>query len=248
MWLYPETHSEIESEWGKADMERPKRPYSIHSRPTKKKNRRIYYAVFRNETGAYGTAMSTGSTRRDDAVRWCEARLKEVRDRSEKVTLAEYAEGFWRTDAPFAQDRAAHGRAVSNGYLDISEGYARKHLLPKWGSRQLRELTTKAIDDWVVELHRRAELAPATINKILQCLRTIFDRAVIEGFIAENPAAPVRPVRAVRPERKVLTLGRPQGSSPPRNSGTTTVSTPSTYWPPLQQCGWARSGPFGWRT
>jgi hypothetical protein len=186
-------------------MERPKHPYSIHSRPTTKQNRRIYYACFRDETGVYGTAASTGCTRRDDAVRWSEARLKETRDRSEKVTLTEYAHGFWRTDAPFAQDRAAHGRAVSNGHLDISEGYTRKHLLPKWGSLQLRDLGAKAIDEWVVELHRRAELAPATINKILQCLRTILDRAVVDGHLSNNPASLVKPVRVPSPDREVLT-------------------------------------------
>jgi hypothetical protein len=43
-------------------MERPKSPYSIHSRPTKRRNRSIYYAQFRDETGACGAAVSTGCT------------------------------------------------------------------------------------------------------------------------------------------------------------------------------------------
>ena len=53
-------------------MERPKRPYSIYSRPTKKRNHSIYYALFRNEAGAYTSAISTGCTRRDEAIRWAE--------------------------------------------------------------------------------------------------------------------------------------------------------------------------------
>ena len=59
-------------------MERPKSPYSIHSRSTKRRNRSVYYAQFRDETGAYGTAVSTGCTRRDDAVRWCETLLTSI--------------------------------------------------------------------------------------------------------------------------------------------------------------------------
>lgn len=138
-------------------------------------------------------------------MRWCEARLRKAHERETNITLAEYAEGFWRPDAPFALDRAAHGRAVTNGYLDISEGYTRKHLLPKWGSLELRDLSVKAIDEWIVELHRCAVLAPATINKILQCLRTILDRAVVDGCLSDNPASLVKPVRVPRSEREILT-------------------------------------------
>jgi len=88
------------------DMERRKRPYSIHKRPAVN-HRHIYYARFRDETGACLTAVSTGCTRIDDAVRWCESHLAtEGRD---NITLAEYARGFWEPSAPFATDRAAHG-------------------------------------------------------------------------------------------------------------------------------------------
>jgi len=83
-------------------MERLKRPYSLHSRPTKRKNRRIFYALFRDENGTYRTsAISTGCTRHDDAVRWCEAKLRKVLDGRTSITLSEYAEGFWMPAARF---------------------------------------------------------------------------------------------------------------------------------------------------
>jgi hypothetical protein len=75
-------------------MERPKRPYSLHSRPTKKRNRRIYYVLFRNEAGAYGSAISTGCTRKDDALRWAEHHLELRKVRRESMTFAQYADGF----------------------------------------------------------------------------------------------------------------------------------------------------------
>jgi hypothetical protein len=59
--------------------------------------------------------------RHDDAVRWAESRLAQVQDCRENITLAEYAQGFWRYEAAFAIDRAAHGWAVSWTYLDIAE-------------------------------------------------------------------------------------------------------------------------------
>jgi hypothetical protein len=110
-------------------MERRKRPYSIHKRPAVNHDH-IYYAKFRNEAGAYRTAVSTGCTRIDDAVRWCEAHLRKATEKKENITLAEYATGFWAPTAPFATDRAAHGRAVSLTHLDIAEGYTRNHSSP----------------------------------------------------------------------------------------------------------------------
>jgi integrase len=186
-------------------MERLKRPYSLQKRPAAK-NRYIYYVKFRDASGAYGTAISSGCTRRDEALLWAEGRQTGERERRQNITLAAYVLGFWEPDAPFASDRAAHGRAVCLTHLDIAEGYTRNHLLPRWGGWRLRDITAKKVDDWVVELHREGELAPATINKLLQTLRTILDRAVLDGWLPENPARNARPVRATRPGRSILSV------------------------------------------
>ena len=106
--------------------------------------------------------------------------------------------------APFAVDRAAHGRAVSNGYLDAAESYTRVHVLPAWGTWRLQDFTTRRLDSWVIDLHRCGELAPATINKIVQALRTILERAVDGRWITENPADHVKSVRVRHPERRSL--------------------------------------------
>ena len=186
-------------------MGRPRRPYSLHTRPRSKKNPRpVWYAQFRDETGQYSSAVSTGCTRHDDAVRWCEQQLKRQGERREAITFATYVKGFWDQNAPFATDRAAHGRGVSNGYLDIAEGYTRNHLLPVWGKERLRDLSAKRLDAWLVELFRSGELAPATINKLLQTLRTILERAVLDGWIEENPADHVKSIRVPSLNRSIL--------------------------------------------
>lgn len=75
-------------------MERPKRPYSLHARPTtSNRNRPMYYVVFRDETGAYGSAISTGCTRKDDAVRWSESELWRRKEQRESITFAQQACG-----------------------------------------------------------------------------------------------------------------------------------------------------------
>lgn len=163
---------------------------------------------FRDESGAYRTAVSSGCTRRDDAVRWAESHLAQEQDRKANITLAEYARGFWKPKAAFALDRAAHGRGISRTYLDIAEGYTRNHLLPVWSGRRLRDFSARNLDAWIVTLHRGAALAPATINKLLQTLRTILDQAVLDGWLTDNPARHARPVRVTRHERSILALGK----------------------------------------
>ena len=140
-------------------MERPKRPYSIQKRPTVK-HRHIYYAKFRNEAGRYTTAVSTGCTRMDDAIHWADQRLRQAADKQDNITLSDYARGFWEPAAPFATDRAAH-------------------IIPAWGSERLADISARRPDEWVVEMHCKRDMAPATINKILQTLRAILEHAVL---------------------------------------------------------------------
>ena len=187
-------------------MERRAQPYTIHKRPTSRRNRSIYYAHFRDpKTGRRQSAISTGCTRRDDAVRWCERHLASARDQVEHITFADYAAGFWQPDAAYATARIAHGYSCSKGYLEIAEGNTRNHLIPVWGDTRLSELTPRDLDAWIVALRREGELAPATVNKVLQALRTILEQAVADGWLKENPAAVVKPVRAESTERGILT-------------------------------------------
>ena len=46
--------------------------------------------------------------------------------------------------------------------------------------------------------------APATINKLLQTLRTILERAVLDGWLEENPADHVKSVRVPSHSRSIL--------------------------------------------
>ncbi len=193
-------------------MERRSQPYTVFPRTLAKK--RIYYAQFRDpETGARRSAVSTGCTRADDAVRWCERRLLEEKERAQReadaakhITLAAYASGFWSSTGAYAQSRSARLFSCSKGYLEIAEGNTRNHILPVWGEWRLRDITTGKLDSWIVGLVRAGRLAPATINKILQTLRTILAQAVADGWLTENPAAFVRPVKAAGVERGILTV------------------------------------------
>jgi len=187
-------------------MERRKNPYSIHKRPTKRKNRHVHYARFRDESGKYTSAISTGCFNRDDAVRWCEKRLVERREHKASITLKDFAEGFWKPSGSYAEAKVARGFTLSAGTLYVAKLTTNKHIIPKWGSWLLRDLSAAKLDAWIIQLRKSGELASASINHILQALRTILAQAVSEGFINENPAEFVKPVKLVQVQRGILTF------------------------------------------
>jgi integrase len=174
-----------------------------HDRLTAKKP--TYYCRFRGSDGELLPWVSTGKTARTRAELWAMAKLKEGQVRREHASLAEYAAGFFSTGGRFAQGRADHGFALSNGYLEVAEGLTRNHLLPTWGACRLADLSPGKLDAWVVRLRRDGELAPATVNKLLQTLRTVLAQAVADGLISENPAAYVKPLKAEAAPRGILT-------------------------------------------
>ena len=187
------------------------RPFSLHRRPSKKIKRPIYFARFA-DPGDFPTTVTTRETSKVRAEAWALAELERRRaitaKRAERLanpTVAEYAAGFWEPTGFYAESRRVRGKSVSRGHLDIQESYTRNHVLPKWGHLPVAEITTAAVDRWVVQLHQAGTLAPATINKILQCLRSLLDGAVSIGAIAFNPATNVKPVYVTTVERGVLT-------------------------------------------
>lgn len=188
-------------------MERRKGPYSLHKRPTKHKNIFKYYVRFRDQhTGKYRSALSTGCTRRDDAVRWAERRLAEDSKTRSDITFAQYAEGFWEIGARYAQTRWASGKTISSGTLQTSTGNTVKHLLPMWGPYKLTSITTGAVKDWLLSKKKIDRLSAATINKLLYTLRTILKQAVDDAIIPIDPTQNIQAFTGTTEERGSLEL------------------------------------------
>jgi integrase len=179
--------------------------YLIARKDVKIKGRPVFYCRFRNGQGDLLAWRSTGETSRTRAELWALARLNASKDRRENITLEAFAKDFWSPEGVFARARSDHGFTTSKNYLEFAESYTRNHLLPVWGACRLRELTPGKIDAWIVRLRRESQLAPATLNKLLSTLRTILGQALAQGYLAENPASFVKPVRTESTSRGILT-------------------------------------------
>ena len=181
-------------------------PYHVIERRTRK-GKKVFYVRFVDEkTGGTLKERSSGQTSRSAAVRWAEAEMEKIRSGSQRAqTLDALADGFWDWDAPYARGRKARGKSISHGTLDIAEANTKNHILPRWGKTNVADITAAEIDTWILTIQEEKDLAPETVNKILQTLRTLLDGAVGHGMIRHNPAKAVEPLSIHREERGVLT-------------------------------------------
>ncbi len=79
----------------------------------------------------------------------------------------------------------------------IHAGLLRRHILPRFGNRDLRSISTSEVQAWVRDL--RQHLAPSTIERAYRTLHAVFAHAEADGLIARNPCAGVRRPRIERP-------------------------------------------------
>lgn len=74
-----------------------------------------------------------------------------------------------------------------------------KHLVDHFGGRYLYEIKPQMIEEY--KALRQGLVAPATVNKELACLKTMFNKAILWGKVAENP---VRSVKLLKEDNRRL--------------------------------------------
>ncbi len=184
-------------------MVKPKAPFSLHKRPTRRKNRFIYYVQFRDQEGNYTSALSTGQTSKSAASSWATEYLKQGHVPIQRgFTFERYSKDWWIWDrCAYIKSRLARGYTVSKRYAEESRRNLEKHLIPQFGDRKLTDISPKDIETWVLCLHGSSPLSPATINRILATLKVMLKEAKRLGYIRENPAGPIG-IMKENPQRK----------------------------------------------
>lgn len=90
--------------------------------------------------------------------------------------------------------------------IDAYEAAIRIHINPTFGSWKLRELTTAALQDWIIQL--TSKYAKSTVKSIMSCLRSALRWAVANRrYILTNPMDNVKlpPYRNIPGKPKVFT-------------------------------------------
>jgi hypothetical protein len=117
------------------------------------------------------------------------------------VTFAEHGER-WRQDI-----LPTYKPSVRFGHGDI----LRAHLLPKFGARPVREITTMQIQSWVTELRERG-YAPNSIDHFHEVMNAVMRTAVTWYRLEANPARGVQ-IGRIKPVRKKWALTPAQANA-----------------------------------
>lgn len=87
-------------------------------------------------------------------------------------------------------------------------GILREHVVPRWGSTRLSDVTHSAVQTWVSEL--AAARSAATVRKVHRVLSLVLAMAVKDDRLVWNAAAGVSLPRVVAAERRYLTHAQVQ--------------------------------------
>jgi integrase len=82
-------------------------------------------------------------------------------------------------------------------------GILRAHVVPRWRTVRLADVSHGAVQAWVSEL--ASVSAPATVRKVHRVLSLVLASAVKDGRLVRNPAEGVNLPRVVQGERRYLT-------------------------------------------
>jgi|GEM_PF-786800 len=100
----------------------------------------------------------------------------------------------------FSRDYLEYARTnLSPGRYELVESVNRVALVPFFGTRYLKDITPKAVEDFKTE--KAKTLKPSSVNEYLSVLRAMLNLAVKWGHVKDNPARHVKwlTVDAVEP-------------------------------------------------
>jgi integrase len=181
------------------------KPYSVF----KRKRKRIYYAMFRDENGTRSAAISTGQSSKAAAERWCIEFLKKggTLPTGGRLTFEQFAADWWIYDrCPYIKGRTARGFHISRGYARVRRSYLERYLLPRFGKLRLVSITPAAIESWLMGMMDEGRLTTATCNRCLGTLHIMLNQAVKMGHLSVSPASPIEQLKENPKKRGILPL------------------------------------------
>ena len=159
-----------------------------------------YYCRFRDESGEIKAGRSTGETAKTRAENWVLNRLH-TENNDERVTFAQFAEGWFTAAHPFVKAREARGSALSPIYIEAQSIYLRKHILPTFGKKYIAKIKPSHVESWLLSFKN-----PSSANRYLSCLKVMLGEARRLGVISSNPAREISKLAEKPKEKTILTV------------------------------------------
>jgi len=103
----------------------------------------------------------------------------------------------------FANEYLTHGKEVIKKRSWWRDTYGLKHFILLFGDRRLSEITPKDVDDY--KKIRLKDVAPSTVNRELQCARSLFNLAKRwKKFFGDNPVSVAKLIPVNNQKERIL--------------------------------------------
>ena len=100
-------------------------------------------------------------------------------------------QGFWDYQGEYIQRKLARGGHFSKIFAEIREGHVRKWILPHFKGQPIGSIRRHQIESWAMELYKTSGLVPASVNRVLDCMKVMMKEALRRGYVNADPAAGV---------------------------------------------------------
>ncbi len=148
-----------------------------------RKRRRKWYVVIdyhgHRKSKCVGTREAAEKVKREIEARLVLGDLSVLSEPGAAETFKEYAERWLQS---YAKVRCKPST------FESYEQVLRVHLLPKFGSTALKDVTRNAVKSYLSEIAASGKYAYGTLKNILATLRAVLSQAVDDDVISSNPA------------------------------------------------------------
>lgn len=166
------------------------RPYTLFRRG------QVWYYLLRGEK----TRHTTGETSKKKAAEYVDRIAGNPR--GARLTLSEFADGFFREGSDFLTRQRGKGRSMASHSASDRQAHLERWILPSFGQTALSDIMPVAIERWLAKIERSNQ----TRNHILISLRMILRDARRSGLLIHNPADDVEPFGRTSRRRDALSL------------------------------------------
>jgi integrase len=102
----------------------------------------------------------------------------------------------WATDWYERKQASAKRPDTIKVHLDV-------HLLPTFGRTRIDRIKSSDIERWLAKAKANG-LSPGYLKRMVNTLRSIFYDAIREGYLSENPATKINPIKGVQARQRFL--------------------------------------------
>ena len=161
-----------------------KAPYYIFKRKLKS-GKSVYYWYRYNRYGKRTVPESTGCTRKNEAIHFCNSRMLEGGRVGSAVTFRDFSNG-WFTDSHYWLIQKRQTRDIKESTLHLRRITLSVYIVPFFESIPLEMIDEDLIFSFRISLIDR-KLSGIYINSILSTLKIMLDSAVDKGILKKNP-------------------------------------------------------------